>query len=256
MAEDEALTRPLEHWLCPPPAASWPDWSRETGRLGERVRPLARVYRQRPSMFGLELQTAYLALQSASALPPADNDYWGVKVRNLFRRPAVEPAMTSLWKRTAALILTPDEALGAASLLTGYSIQYRTTRAMGESRHGNVIFEPLEVARDWPRILKSDVASGMPGRPVYLFAKTIMAHPFTDGNGRFARLLFASALARQLDLTLPCIAFAPSFYRHAEGASTALSVLSATKDWGPLTKVLIEIVDEAIMLTELVRRVS
>lgn len=256
MAGDEVQTHHPVHWLCPPPAVNWPEWNRETDRLGERVRPLAAIYKRRPTMFGLELQTAYLALRSTNTLPPADNDYWGDKARNLFRRPAVEPAMTSLWKRTEALILTPSEALRAASLLTGYPLQYRTTPAMGESRHGNVYFEPLKVARDWPKLLEGHIEPGMPGSPVYLFAKTIMSHPFTDGNGRFARLLFASALARQLNLTLPCIAFAPSFYRHAERASTALSVLSATKDWRPLTEVLIKIVDEAIMLTELVPRTN
>ncbi|WP_242187289.1 Fic family protein [Sphingomonas sp. CARO-RG-8B-R24-01] len=203
-------------------------------------------------MFGLELQTAYLTLQSANTLPLADNDYWGAKVRNLFKRPAVEPVMTSLWQRTASLILTPNEALRVASLLTGYPLQYRTTRAIGESRDGDVYFEPLEAARDWPQILETEVESEMLGKPVYLFAKTIMAHPFIDGNGRFARFLFAFALARQLNVTRPCIALAPSFYRHAQRASTALSVLSATKDWRPLTRVLIDIVDEAIMLTEMV----
>jgi len=45
-------------------------------------------------------------------------------------------------------------------------------------------------------------------RPVYLFAKRTMAHPFSDGNGRFVRMPFASALARQLSLQLPRVAFA------------------------------------------------
>jgi hypothetical protein len=84
----------------------------------------------------------------------------------------------------------------------------------------------------WPKILESlgDEGIKISDRPVYLFAKTIMAHPFADENGRFVRMLFASALARQLGLQLPCVAFAPSFYRYGERASKAMSVLSASGD--------------------------
>jgi hypothetical protein len=67
-------------------------------------------------------------------------------------------------------------------------------------------------------------------RPVYLFAKRIMAHPFSDGYGTFVRMPFASALARQLSLQLPHVAFAPSFYCYGERASKAMSVLSASGD--------------------------
>jgi hypothetical protein len=185
-------------------------------------------------------------------LAEADNSYWREKTAFLYRRPASEPIALSFWKRQRARPLDAVAALQTASILTGSSARYRRQPAQGQSAAGMIEFESVAQVRSWlPAIAELQLEP--PTRsdwPVYVFAKTVMAHPFEDGNGRFARLLFAVTLAAQLRV-IPCLALAPSFYRHAERLSAALTTLSCTEDWQPLTTMLIRVVEEAITTTAL-----
>jgi hypothetical protein len=68
-----------------------------------------------------------------------------------------------------------------------------------------------------------------------------MAHPFSDGNGRFARLLVHAALARCAGLDLPVL---------------ALAALSGDGDWPAFNAVFFSVLRDAIALTRALRRLS
>ncbi|TPG52238.1 Fic family protein [Sphingomonas glacialis] len=244
------------HWICPPRTEPSADWLQAITRWSAAIGPLSLAYSRQPSSFGLELRTAYYALLRETDLSPSDNDFWANKCRTLFARPAVEPIVTSFWKRPGNLALDRESALHLATLLAGQSVGYRKVRAVGRSWRGDVHFEPLAIATGWQAVISEEIRHERRGQPIYVFARTIMAHPFTDGNGRFARVLFASILAREFGLPLPCIAFAPSFYRYGERLHDAMAWLSIRGDWQRLTQVMIEIVDDAVNLTKMASSVT
>lgn len=244
------------HWICPQQAEPSADWLQAMTRWSTSIGPLSLAYSRQPSSFGLELRTAYCALLRGKELSPPDNDFWANKCRILFARPAVEPIVTSFWKRPGDLTLDPESALNLATLLAGQPVCYRKVRAVGQSWRGDVHFEPLPIAAGWQAVISNEIQEARRDQPIYAFARTIMAHPFTDGNGRFARVLFASILAREFGLTLPCIAFAPSFYRYGERLHDAMAWLSKRGDWQRLILVMIEIVDDAIRLTKMASSVT
>jgi hypothetical protein len=242
---------PAEQWHCPARAATWVSWASAVEGFAPRARSVFARYGALPAIFGLELRTTYAVLQDHTPVSGADNAYWREKTAFLYRRPAVEPIMLSFWKRHRDHRLDAVSAVQVATLLTGRSLGFRHTGAVGRSARGSVRFEPVEVARTWlPSIqdlqLKAPMISDW---PVYVYARTIMAHPLEDGNGRLARLLFAATLAAQLRLERPCIAFSPSFYRYAEGLSAAITTLSRTGDWLPVTTMLRVVVEDALTLT-------
>jgi hypothetical protein len=99
---------------------------------------------------------------------------------------------------------------------------------------GNVRFEPAERAKSWWDDIqgiaqKPDLA---PLLPAYCFARTIIAHPYPDGNGRLARALVHAALARTREYRAPCLPLAPAFYMNGTKVAAALRALSDSGDWG------------------------
>jgi len=81
-----------------------------------------------------------------------------------------------------------------------------------------------------------------------------MAHPFSDGNGRFARLMVHAALARCAGLRRPEIALAPAFYRRADELGRALTALSETRNWSSFNAVFLSILEDALTLTRRLHR--
>ena len=201
---------------------------------------------------GLELRVAMTLLQDEEAAVGADNIFWPKKCRSLFLRPATEPIACSYWRRFAGCEIDEAAALNIASALAGRKLVYRKGPAVGKSPKGNVGFEPLEVASLWlSKICDAWTRDDLlPGLPIYAFAQTIMTHPFSDGNGRFARLMVNAALARCAGLEQPEIALAPSFYRRGEGLAVALHALSDDQEWSPLVSVFLSVLEEAVSLTQ------
>jgi Fic family protein len=128
---------------------------------------------------------------------------------------------------------------------------YRKGPAVGRSVKGDVHFAALEAAGDWLNKL-SDAARTPSLRavlPAYFFAETIMTHPFSDGNGRFARLMVHAGLAQSAGVTAPLIALAPAFYRHADALGAALNKLHFQADWAGFYGVFFSTLDDALRLT-------
>jgi hypothetical protein len=205
---------------------------------------------------GLELQVALMLLDSDSGAKPADNNYWDAKCQLLLVRPAIEPIACSYWKRFGTCDLDDKVALVIASTLAGRPLVYRKGPATGRAAHGDVTFEPHDVARQW--LAKIAAATKRPellaALPIYAFAQTIMSHPFSDGNGRFARLMVHAALAKCAGLRRPEIALAPAFYRRANALGAAVTALSESQDWQPFNAVFLSILEDALALTRAFHR--
>lgn len=116
-------------------------------------------------------------------------------------------------------------------------------------------FEPLAIAAQW--LAKIRAAANLPelraALPMFAFAQTIMAHPFSDGNGRFARLMVHAALARCAGLGRPGIALAPAFYRRADAIGAALTALGESGEWPPFNALFLSVLDDALALTGALR---
>ncbi|HTU12711.1 MAG TPA: hypothetical protein VMG08_17615 [Allosphingosinicella sp.] len=197
-------------------------------------------------------------LEQPEKFAPADNQFWQAKCRKLLVRPAMEPIACSYWRRFGAFDLDDTVALVLASTLGGRRLVYRRGPATGRSAEGDVTFEPLETAARWlPRITAAMAqAELLPAAPIYAFAQTIMAHPFSDANGRFARLLVHAGLARCAGATLPAVALAPAFYRRAATLGRALTALSDSGDWVPFNDLFLTILEEALADSRALRRRS
>lgn len=83
-----------------------------------------------------------------------------------------------------------------------------------------------------------------------------MAHPFADGNGRFARLMVHAALARAAGLDRPPIALAPACYRRGRALGEALTALGESGDWRPFHALFLALLGEALALAEAFARTA
>jgi Fic family protein len=143
-----------------------------------------------------------------------------------------------------------------ASALAGRKLAYRRSGARGLSVKGDVGFEPLEVASQWLAKIRQAATDPdlLPALPAYAFAQTIMAHPFSDGNGRAARVMVHAALARCVGLELPVVALAPAFYRSADSMASALHMLSDRCDWTEFYLMFLTVLEDAVALIHLFQK--
>jgi len=245
-------------WTCPPITCPTSGENQAAARLFSAIAKRNPAPAGPIGVAGLELRAAMMLLHGEPRAPEADNDFWAAKCRSLLLRPAIEPIACSYWARFAQFRIDEVAALGMASAMAGRSLVPRKGPATGRSVHGDVGFERLDVAAQW--LSKIVVAAGGPelgaALPGYCFAQTIMAHPFSDGNGRFARLMVHAALARCAGIERPVIALAPAFYRRARELGAALTALSADADWSAFNATFLSILEDALTLTRLLHRRS
>ena len=140
------------------------------------------------------------------------------------------------------------------SMLCGSKQELRT----GDGSYGlwgklTVRFEPAERARTWWDDIRSVAAKPelAPLLPSYAFARTIIAHPFPDGNGRLARALVHASLARTTNYPAPFLPLAPAFYLNAAKVAAALRRLSDTGDWRAFASVFDDVLTHASRLQRL-----
>jgi len=200
---------------------------------------------------GLELRVALMLMQEEERFSKPDNSFWKRKCRSLFLRPAVEPIACAYWSRLVSFEIDDALALKMASAMAGQPLVYRKGAATGRSDNGDVQFGPLESARHWLAEITriANTPELRTALPAYCFAQTIMTHPFSDGNGRFGRLMVHAALGRCAGLTGPKIALAPAFYRRGEALALALTALSQDGDWSEFNRVFLSALDDAVTFT-------
>lgn len=199
---------------------------------------------------GLELRVAFLVIGSVR-IETADNSFWRRKCRELCLRPAVEPLLLAHWENLKSFDMTEPQLATLGSLLSASKQEARTRGSHGLWDGGNVRFEPPEQARQWWSDVQA-IANNpelAPLLPAYSFARTIIAHPYPDGNGRLARALVHAALARTTEYSAPILPLAPAFYMNGAKVAVALRQLSDTGDWAKFNAVFQHVLDHAFQLS-------
>lgn len=181
---------------------------------------------------GLELRVAFNAMGSGNS-DAGDNGFWLRKCRELLLRPAVEPLILARWEKLKSFEMTEPELADFCSLLCASKQGARTKDSYGLWEGSDVRFEPADKAMTWWNDIRVvvDDPDLSPLLPAYGFARTIIAHPYPDGNGRLARALVHAALARTAHYSAPFLPLAPAFYMNGAKVAAALRRLSYTGDW-------------------------
>jgi hypothetical protein len=208
------------------------------------------------STIGLELRAAFAVMGEVVDPDDADNSFHVRKCHELCVRPAVEPLLLAHWDKLKSFKMSEPQLADFCSLLYGTKQQARTRNSYGLWHDGDVRFEPAEQARHWWNDIQSaahrrDLATLLPG---YCFARTIIAHPYPDGNGRLARALVHAALARTSGLIAPVLPLAPAFYMNGTKVAYALRQLSDSGDWNAFNLVFNDVLTDAARLSRLVDR--
>lgn len=206
------------------------------------------------NVIGLELKVAFMAM-SRGGNGKADNDFWLRKCRELCLRPAAEPLLFAHWDKLKSFAMTDEQMASFCSLLCGARQQARTRDSYGLWEGADVAFEPPQVARTWLADIRN-VASNPELRallPAYAYARTIIAHPYPDGNGRLARAMLHGALAREADLSAPILPLAPAFFKNGAKVAEAIRTLSPNGDWNQMALTIAHVIQDALAMARLVR---
>lgn len=231
-ADERTIRSVKARWSCPEPQAPSPAQSDRARIIYEKIEQLALKSERPERLAGFELEIALFLLGNEQSAQ-ADNSFWQAKCRAMFTRPAIEPIVYTYWTRFTRLDFTQQVALEVVSSLSGRQLDLREKPIIGKAESGNVAFEELSQARSWLADIfqVAENADFAPVLPAYAFVRTIMAHPFPDGNGRLARFMVHASLGHMAGVTRPSVGLAPVFYCHANRLASAMQALSARKDW-------------------------
>jgi hypothetical protein len=188
---------------------------------------LGRRYVHASLTFGLELKVAFL--MESLGLGAGGEE----RLRRPFFRLAQEPIAFSWWEALQKVPLEAEEMAAAASMLNGSQVDHREREICSHGAAGGLLYESPERAASWiDDIATSDRVDGDPAKQaLYRFARIVMAHPFTDANGRFARAALQASLGRSGLIAGPCLALAPVFYLYAADIRQAIAGLNRGQSW-------------------------
>lgn len=261
MFKGDALESRLQttfDFCCPPPASLE---SAEVDALEELISCIKRDGSDTShpiGTVGLELKVALILIGRKSGPLRGDNSFWLRKCHKLFARPAVEPILLANWDKLSNFQITELQLGALCSLLCGTDQYARSGESFGLDQQLDVRFEEAELAKSWwsdiQRVANTPELEHL--LPTYVYARTIMAHPFPDGNGRLARALLLSSLASKANLQAPVIALAPAFYKNAAAIADGLRTLSRDSDWGAMTWVLVRVLREAMEMSRSGRKIE
>lgn len=243
---------PAVHWRCPPIRPLTGAEGDRAAALYDRARRIEAASGHPARLAGFELEVTLRLLEGTIPLAEADNPYWRGKCRTLFARPAVEPIAYLHWRALMTGGLDGPGALRIASMLAARNVVLREGPGIGRSVMGDVGFEAADPHCPWLAELRAAAVSPetLSALPMFAFARAIAAHPFSDSNGRFARLLAQAGLARAGGLTRPCLPLAPVFYRNNETLAAGLKHLSEEGDWAPFLDACLGALEQAALAAE------
>lgn len=238
---------------CPRPVPLGRSETEAVNQLIKEIRPEQRGLSPIDAI-GLELKCALIAIGGGLGATEADNSFWLRKCRELALRPAIEPLILANWSRLQRFDMTEPQMAAFCSLISGLKQAARTRDSYGLWEGSDVCFESAEQARSWWLDIQvvahsSEFKSLL---PIYTYARTIIAHPFPDGNGRLARTLLTASLAREADLSSPVLPLAPAFYKNGAKVAEAICSLSRDGDWNKMSLTIIEVLRDALAFSELV----
>lgn len=221
---------PFEMQRQPPVVARvlrWPEPSEmeiDLRPLEAAICALDRKINRPYDSFGLELKVQY-ALETASV---------EVMTRKPFYRLAQEPIILSYWDRISAFEFTATSSAQFSTLLNGSASPARSNVMAARGKAGErTIFEAHDQANNWIGDIHRIKAISYPPllESIIVFSRVVFAHPFKDGNGRLARALFYTGLARSGFVRSPCLALGPGFDFHRERLARATIQLSQSGNW-------------------------
>jgi hypothetical protein len=241
--------RPVQ-WHCPPPRPFSEDEQAKFGSLAMSVATWHDRQRGPDDIFGLELRQSYRALERYDAGELALPDFVGTKLRRLFLRPAVEPILASYRTILTSDAMSVEDAVDLASALSGRPVDFRAGRMSGEANGRLALFErSIDRRADLAQLCSADLTGIGDAAPFYLFAKIIALHPFTDGNGRFARAMAAGAFARRTGTIRLLMPLAPAFYLAAPEIAMGLEAACLGKGWSAFYRAMFDAYTDAVVLT-------
>ncbi|HEX4694375.1 Fic family protein [Sphingomonas sp.] len=188
-----------------------------------RIRGTAHAFGSPLACFGLE-QTVQALIE----------ERWPDRItRKPFYRPTPEPALLGCWDAIGTASFVGENLLDFVSVIRGADAEIRTGEicAGGDGDNG-VLFEKADFAR-WADRVKSLYALALPPvtEAIAIYAHTVFAHPFRDGNGRLARALIYGSLRRGGLVPGPCLGLGPTFDLCRRPLALATLALSKRADW-------------------------
>ena len=178
--------------------------------------------------------------------------------RKPFYRLSQEPIIYSNWKVLSDLIVNSESALEFASLLAGKKVQYRSYPMWARGPIGHFVYfeqapNPGTFIASIREILSLKLSPLI--KAVALYYRVVSAHPFDDGNGRFARAIFYSSLARMNVVTSPCLALSAILDCHREEMAKAAIELSEGGYWTSYIQVMLTTLQSSIRLVSQERQI-
>lgn len=168
-------------------------------------------------------------------------------------RPASEPVMAGKWERLARGPMTEALADNLVSSLLGHPARIRegggcsAGNAQGVRSH----YPDPWIAKGWiERLAEWDNRSASPFVSACLaYAEIAISHPYTDGNGRLARVGFQRALARRSQLSAPLLPLGPLIYANHKAVIAALVHVGTTGRWEPMLTTMAQLVRKSSAFT-------
>ncbi|QNQ10702.1 Fic family protein [Sphingomonas alpina] len=167
--------------------------------------------------------------------------------RKVFNRRIQEPVLSGYWNSLKKFDFTPESSAFFVSLLCGKEVSLRTQgmRAF-DDKNNKTIFEDYDPSQSWMNKIIDIRLKGYDPvtEGIICYTIVIFAHPFLDGNGRFARSVFYGALARHGILRSPCLGMGAGFTLHIARIAKAATQLSQSGDWVPYLRELTSIIED------------
>ena len=241
----------LSRWACPTPDLPNQTSIKHAAAVYKKLQAVESLVASPERLAGLELEVSLKLLSGGLASTTPDNAFWSEKCRSLLLRPSMEGIAMAYWAPLTQREFDSAKALHIGSILAGKRLIIRDKDIVGESRRRDVKFEDPVQAQTWlDDVIRASKDTALVRLlPAYCYARIILAHPYSDGNGRFARYMIHAALAHIGVTSGPVVALAPAFYRRAETMAAALEELSERNDWTGYFDVFLGLLGEAADLT-------
>lgn len=211
----------------------------KTARVEDDIRSVDAYFSHPIDTFGLELKIQF-ELERLSIS----------QSRKSFHRIAVEPVITSYWPSLCQKDLKIETIENLTSMLIGRKAERRTGPIWADGLEGvRVVFEAARTIDRWMIDVSSIREAGYSPveEAIILYAKTVFSHPFRDGNGRLARAMLYSSLARKNVIRTPCLGFGPIFDAARLTLAQATLLLSNTGDWQPYMELVLSLLQRSVL---------
>lgn len=169
------------------------------------------------------------------------------KCRSLVLRPAIEAPLLAHWSALETRNISKAGLQQIVSLTRGQSATWRRGEANGRHQSGEDVHFPSQNGEEFVsychEVFSRNAESNI---GCYLYASAIVTHPFDDGNGRLARMMFASQTANGLEWFTSRLPLAPYLYLNERALTRGLQAFVDDNDLLPIISALHRTVVQSI----------